>query len=99
MLRSAWLEAELRRRRGLILLDVGGLDAEAEASLSAALEAARRRAAKSWELRASMSLPASGPRRVSAPGPTTCAPVYGWFTEGFHTPDLKDAKALLDELR
>ena len=61
---------------------------------------ARRQQAKSLELRAAASLArlwGEQGRRGEARG--LLAPVYGWFTEGFDTPDLKDAKALLDELR
>ena len=60
---------------------------------------ARRQSAKSWELRATTSLArllAEQGRRSEAR--TMLAEIYNWFTEGFDTPDLKDAKALLDEL-
>ena len=64
-----------------------------------AIRVARQQAAKGWELRASMSLARlwrdQGKREEAR---ELLAPVYGWFTEGFGTPDLKDAKALLDEL-
>ena len=64
-----------------------------------AIDIARRQAAKSWELRAATGLA----RLWRSQGKTTeardlLAPVYGWFAEGFDTADLKDAKALLDEL-
>jgi predicted ATPase len=64
-----------------------------------AIEVARRQKAKSWELRATMSfarlLRDSGRREEAR---TMLAKIYGWFTEGIDTPDLKDVKALLDEL-
>jgi predicted ATPase len=65
-----------------------------------AIEVARRQSAKSLELRATMSLArllASQGRHDEAR--TTLADIYNWFTEGFDTPDLKDAKALLEELQ
>jgi predicted ATPase len=64
-----------------------------------AIEVAQRMSAKSWELRATMSLArllAKQGRRDEAR--TMLADVYNWFTEGFDTADLKDAKALLDQL-
>jgi predicted ATPase len=64
-----------------------------------ALETARQQQAKMWELRAAMSLArlwADKGKRAEAYD--LLAPVYGWFTEGFDTADLKDAKALLDAL-
>ena len=72
------------------------LQADAEACFHAALEVARRQSAKSLELGAATSLA----RLWQQQGKTTearelLAPNYGWFTEGFDTPDLKDAKALL----
>ena len=71
-----------------------------EESLRFALEIAGRQEAKSLELRAATSLArlwAEQGKRAQARD--LLAPVYGWFTEGFETADLKDAKALLDELR
>jgi predicted ATPase len=75
-------------------------EAEAEAYFERALAVARRQQAKSWELRAAMSL-ARLWRDQGKPQQAheLLAPVYGWFTEGFHTRDLKDAKALLEELQ
>jgi len=73
--------------------------AQAEASLEAAIDLARRQGGKSLELRATTGLArlrAGQGRRAEAQG--LLAPVYGWFTEGFETADLKDAKALLEEL-
>jgi predicted ATPase len=73
--------------------------AKAEAYFERALSVARQQQAKSWELRAAMSLARlwrDQGKRSEARG--LLAPVYGWFTEGFDTLDLKQAKALLDEL-
>jgi len=71
----------------------------AEASLHQAIAVARRQSAKLWELRASTSLARlwrdQGKRTEAR---DLLAPIYGWFTEGFDTPVLQDAKALLDEL-
>jgi predicted ATPase len=91
-------EAELHRERGLVLLAQGERDA-GEASLARALRVARQQQAKSLELRAAMSLAEhwDGHGRRSE-AVDLLAPIYGWFTEGFDTQDLKDAKALLDEL-
>jgi hypothetical protein len=72
----------------------------AEASFRKALNTARRQGAKSLELRAAMSLARLWrDQGKSTKGYDLLAPVYGWFTEGFDTADLNDAKALLDELR
>jgi predicted ATPase len=76
-----------------------GEDAEAAAWLQRAIDTARGQQAKSLELRAATSLARlwaeQGVRRKAR---DLLAPIYGWFTEGFDTADLKDAKALLDEL-
>ena len=73
--------------------------AKAEAYFERALSVARKQQAKSWELRAAMSMARlwrdQGKRDEAR---ELLAPVYGWFTEGFDTLDLKEAKALLDEL-
>ena len=77
----------------------GTPQAEAEVWLRRALDVARRQQAKSLELRAAMSLARlwqSQGKRAEAH--ELLAPVYGWFTEGFGTADLKEAKALLDEM-
>ena len=71
----------------------------AEADLHKAIEVARRQQARSWELRATTSLA----RLWQSQGKVDDArqildQIYGWFTEGFNTPDLQEAKALLDEL-
>jgi len=73
---------------------------QAEALLGQSLEVARQQEAKTFELRASISLArmlAQQGRRAEAH--TMLSHIYNWFTEGFDTADLKDAKALLDELR
>ena len=78
-----------------------GTDVEAvETDLQRSIDIARRQSAKIWELRAATSLARlwrdQGKR---AEARDLLAPIYGWFTEGFDTPVLQDAKALLDELR
>jgi predicted ATPase len=93
-----WLTAELNRHRGRLQLRQGH-SAAAEELYCKALEIAAEQKAKSWELRAAVSL--AELRRDQdrrAEGRDLLVPVYGWFTEGFDTPDLKEAKALLDEL-
>jgi predicted ATPase len=91
-------QAELYRLRGVVLANTGE-DAEAALWLQRALDTARSQQAKSLELRAATSLARlwrdQGKR---AQAHDLLAPVYGWFTEGFDTADLKDAKGLLDEL-
>ena len=98
-------EADLHRLKGELLLKKGAEDAEskiaeqAEACFRRAIEVARRQSAKSYELRATTSLArllASQGKRDE--GRVMLADIYNWFTEGFDTADLKDAKALLDEL-
>jgi predicted ATPase len=86
------------RVRGELQLKQGQWEL-AEADFRDAISLAQTMSAKSWELRATMSLArllATQDRRDQAR--TMLADVYGWFTEGFDTADLKDAKALLDEL-
>jgi TOMM system kinase/cyclase fusion protein len=93
-------EAELYRLKGeLLLARATEHDAEAETCFRQALDVARRQQAKSWELRAAMSLSRLWQRqgkRAEAHG--LLAPIYGWFTEGFDTTDWQEAKALLEEL-
>ena len=73
--------------------------AEGEASIRQALELAREQQAKSWELRAAKSLARLwGEQGRRAEAHELLARVYGWFTEGFETRDLREAKALLQEL-
>ena len=93
-----WLEAELYRHKGQLLLRQGQSE-DAEDFYRKALSIAREQEAKLWELRAAVSL-ARLRRDQSrhAEARDLLSPVYGWFTEGFDTPDLKEAKALLDEL-
>ena len=70
-----------------------------QAHFERALAVARQQQAKSWELRASMSLARLWRDQDKVQqARELLAPVYGWFTEGFDTLDLKEAKALLDEL-
>jgi predicted ATPase len=92
-------EAEVHRLRGVLLLRLPGTSpAEAETWLQRALDLARRQEAKSLELRAAMSLSRLWQQQgKQAEARALLAPVYGWFTEGFDTADLQEAKALLDE--
>lgn len=95
-----WCEAEVYRLRGVLLLrQPGTSQAEAEAWLQRALDVARCQEAKSLELRAAVNLA----RLWQQQGKRTeahalLAPIYGWFTEGFDTADLREATALLDGL-
>jgi predicted ATPase len=94
----SWLTAELNRQKGQLLLRQGHAEA-AERLYRKALGVAREQEAKLWELRAAVSLAQlrrDQGRRAEAYD--LLAPVYGWFTEGFGTQDLKEAKTLLDEL-
>jgi len=97
------LEAELHRLTGEFLLaqtDERRQEREAEECFHQALTLARRQQAKSLELRAAMSLARLWqPQGKRAEAYALLAPIYGWFTEGFDTADLQEAKALLDELR
>ena len=96
---QGWLAAELNRLKGKLLLRQGESEA-AEQLYRKALSIAIEQGAKLWELRGAVSLARLGRdqgRRAEARD--LLAPVYGWFTEGFGTPDLKGAKALLDDLR
>ena len=99
--KETWCEAEIHRTAGEIALLSPEPDAaKAEAYFERALAVAQKQQAKSWELRAAMSMARlwrdQGKRDAAR---DLLAPVYGWFTEGFDTLDLKEAKALLDELR
>ena len=98
--KEKWCEAEVHRIAGEIALKSFAPNAErAEKHFDRALAVARQQQAKSWELRAAMSTARlwrdQGKLQQAR---ELLAPVYGWFTEGFDTLDLKDAKALLDEL-
>jgi predicted ATPase len=91
-------EPELHRLAGVALFGLSQLE-DAETAFQEGVRAARHQQAKAYELRAAMSLARlrrDQGRRSEARD--LLAPVYGWFTEGFDTPDLKEAKALLDEL-
>ena len=98
--KERWCEAEVNRIAGEIALMSPEPDAtKAQAYFERALSVARAQQAKSWELRAVMSLARlwrdQGKRNEAH---DLLAPIYGWFTEGFDTLDLKQAKVLLDEL-
>jgi predicted ATPase len=96
-----YYEAELHRLRGELLV-AGGRARDEEAiqgCFCKAIEVARKQDAKSWELRTTMSLARLlNKQRRRDEARTMLADIYGWFTEGFDTADLKDAKSLLDEL-
>ena len=93
-----YYDAESHRLKGELLL-LQGNEAGAEASFHQAIGVAREQSAKSWELRATTSLcrlwQKQGKRRKAR---LELAAVYNWFSEGFDTADLQEAKALLDEL-
>jgi predicted ATPase len=98
--KEKWCEAEINRTAGEVALLAPGRDAtKAEGYFERALAIASEQRAKSWELRAAMSMARlwrdQGKRDEAR---DLLAPVYGWFTEGFDTRDLKEAKALLGEL-
>jgi predicted ATPase len=98
--KEKWHEAEVHRIAGEIALKSPEQDiSKAQSSFERSLAVARQQQAKSWELRAAMSMARlwrdRGKRDEAR---ELLAPVYGWFTEGFDTRDLKEAKALLDEL-
>ena len=98
--KGTWYEAEVHRMAGECALQSFDRDtANVESYFERALAVARQQQAKSWELRAAMSMARlwrdQGKRDEAR---DLLAPVYGWFTEGFDTLDLKEAKALLDEL-
>jgi class 3 adenylate cyclase/tetratricopeptide (TPR) repeat protein len=91
--------AEILRLRGSLLIQQGEFDA-AERTLHAAIEVARSQQAKSWELRATTTLARLLAERGDEDSARAMlADVYGWFTEGFDTYDVREAKALLDELQ
>jgi predicted ATPase len=95
-----WWEAEVCRLRGVLLLKQPETpQAEAEAWLQRALDIARRQEAKALELRAAMSLSRLWLQQgKQAEAYERLTPIYDWFTEGFDTADLQEAKALLEEL-
>src|SRR5262249_5251083 len=93
-----WFAAELNRHKGQLLLRKGNAE-DAEELYRKALSISQEQEATLWELRAAVSLARlrhDQGRRAEAHD--LLAPIYGWFTEGFDTPDLKEAKALLEEL-
>jgi predicted ATPase len=96
-----WIEAELHRLRGELQLALPEPDpSEAEACFRSALAVANQQQANLWELRAATSLARlwrGQNRRKEAHD--SLNPIFGWFTEGFDTADLKDANELLEELR
>jgi predicted ATPase len=96
---SRWCEAEVHRLRGDLQL-ARSAKQEAETSYLQAITIARSQDAKLWEIRAATSLGRlwrdQGKRHEAR---DLLAPVYNWFTEGLDTPDLVDAKALLDQLQ
>jgi predicted ATPase len=95
---ARWFQAETARLRGDVLLAAGDL-AAAEASYREAMAIAQRQSAKLWELCAAMSLARLWrDQGKCTAGHALLAPVYGWFTEGFGTPVLQEARALLAEL-
>ena len=99
--KERWCEAEVNRVAGEISLMSPQPDvAKAQTHFEGALAVARQQQAKSWELRAAMSMAQLW--RDQGKQEQACellAPVYGWFTEGFDTRDLKEAKALLEKLK
>src|SRR5262249_13279685 len=95
-----WYQSELYRLKGALLLQQNvDNQADAETCFTQAIAIAQNQQAKSWELRAATSLARLWQRQGKCQeAHDLLAPVYGWFTEGFDTLDLKDAKALLEEL-
>jgi predicted ATPase len=92
-------EAELHRRKGELLLAVSEENqADAEACFHKAVGIARRQNAKSFELRAVMSLSRLWQQGKQEEAHQLLSEIYGWFTEGFDTADLKEAKVFLEEL-
>ena len=99
-------EAELYRLKGMLTLKQSGVQSpeskverEAEECFQKAIEIVRRQEAKSWELRAVMSLSRLWQQQgKKEEARQMLAEIYGWFTEGFDTKDLQEAKALLDAL-
>jgi predicted ATPase len=96
--RERWAEAHILRVRAEVLLALGD-NVAAEHYCRQAIDVARRQNAKLWELRAATSLARlwrNGGRRSEAH--SLLAPIYAWFTEGFDTPDLREARKMLEEL-
>jgi class 3 adenylate cyclase/predicted ATPase len=96
---SHWGLAEAHRIKGELLLARGEAEAAVEPCFETAIGIARRQGARSWELRAAISFARFRQSQGrAADAKEQLAPVYGWFTEGFDTRDLKEAKGLLEEL-
>jgi predicted ATPase len=98
--KERWFEVEVQRIAGEVMLKSPESDlAQAQAYFERALAIARERQAKSWELRAAMSMARllrdQGKRKEAH---DLLAPVHNWFTEGFDTLDLKNVRTLLDQL-
>jgi predicted ATPase len=95
-----WYEAELHRHKGEVVLRTTASPGEAETCFARALAVAREQGARMWELRAATSLAGlwrNQDKRTEARD--LLASIYGGFNEGFDTPDLKDARTLLAELK
>ncbi len=98
MMRDTW-KPRLYRLKGELLRMRGEPEDEVEKHFRQAIEISRQRLAKSWELRATISLSRLWQRQGKREeAKRALAEVYAWFTEGFTTPDLVEAKALLNEL-
>jgi predicted ATPase len=97
---QVYWDAELHRIQGELLLDRNGAsNPEPERLFQLALEVSRRQQARSLELRAATSLARLWQRQGKPDAAReVLVPVYSWFSEGFDTPDLKDARALLEKL-
>jgi predicted ATPase len=97
---QAWLLAELHRLRGKLLLRESPANADgAEAAFLEAIAVARDQGARMWELRAAHDLSALWADRGNhREARELLAPIYGWFSEGHDTPDLRTARALLEDL-
>jgi predicted ATPase len=95
-----WSEAEMSRLEGALRLQLASPEIpQAEACFQQALEMAPRQEAKALELRAAVSLSRLWQRQGKrGAARQLLAPIYSWFTEGFDTPDLQEAKALLEQL-
>jgi predicted ATPase len=94
-----WWDAELHRLKAELMLVQEADEAEVEACFHQAIDVARRQQAKSFELRATMSLSRLWQKQGKVEeAREMLQEIYNWFTEGFDTRDLKEAKALLEEL-
>lgn len=92
-------EPEVHRLQGKLLLLDAGYETDAEACFQRAIEVAKEQKARSWELRATMSLcRLMNKQGKQAQARIMLSEIYNWFTEGFETPDLQEAKSLLDTL-